>query len=142
MDQNINFEGNEHRPLLGSNLDDSVPWSEDDRWWIRIPVRQWLFLGGIGQRLIHSFKRDYTHAFLIFVPIGLFTDSLCVENYWKLGLNCIALLALQSKFISTAESTWLFSSQTVANVLTEMLPNVFPILVGCPRHAKVKLPMG
>ncbi|OJJ58042.1 hypothetical protein ASPSYDRAFT_46028 [Aspergillus sydowii CBS 593.65] len=130
MDQNINFEGNEHRPLLGSNLDDSVPWSEDDRWWIRIPVRQWLFLGGIGQRLIHSFKRDYTHAFLIFVPIGLFTDSLCVENYWKLGLNCIALLALQSTFISTAESTWLFSSQTVANVLTEMLPNVFPILVG------------
>lgn len=142
MDQHINFEGNEHRPLLGSNLDGSVPWSEDDRWWIRIPVRQGLFLGGIGQRLIQSFKRDYTQALLIFVPIGLFADSPCVEDFWKFWLNCIALLALQSTFISTAESIWLFSSQTVANILTELLPNVFPILVGCPKPAKVKLPMG
>lgn len=141
MGQLINFEGNEHRPLLGNNLDGFVPWSEDDRWWIRIPVRQWLFLGGIGKRLIQSFKRDYTQALLIFAPIGLFADSLCVGNYWKLGLNCIVLLALESTFISTAESIWLFSSQTVANILTELLPNVFPILVGCPKYAKSRLPM-
>ncbi|KAL4928881.1 uncharacterized protein BDV17DRAFT_263030 [Aspergillus undulatus] len=48
----------------------------------------------------------------------------------KVGLNSIALLALESTFISTAELIWLFSSQTVGKFLTEMLPNVFPILIG------------
>lgn len=66
----------------------------------------------------------------MFVPLGLLADPLYWGDTMKLGFNCLALLALESMFISTAEWIWLFSSQTVANSLTEILPNVFPLLIG------------
>lgn len=139
MHPDINFEGNEHRELLGNNLDSSIPWSEDDRWWIHMPARQLLSLRSIGQKIIQAIQKDYTRILLVFVPLGLLADQLYWGDTMKFGFNCLALLALESMFISTAEWIWLFASQTVANVLTEMLPNVFPLLVGGSKCAERKL---
>lgn len=139
MHPDINFEGNEHRELLGNNLDSSIPWSEDDRWWIHMPARQLLSLRSIGQKIIQAIQKDYTRILLVFVPLGLLADQLYWGDTMKFGFNCLALLALESMFISTAEWIWLFASQTVANILTEMLPNVFPLLVGGSKCAERKL---
>jgi hypothetical protein len=129
MALSINFEGNECRPLLGTNLDCSIPWSEDDRWWFRIPAQQFLVLRRVGHGLVLSMQKDYAQLLLVFVPVGLAANSLGVGEEIKFLLNWIALLSLESTFISTAELTCLFARQTVSNALTEMVPNVFPILV-------------
>lgn len=125
----LNFEGNEHRPLLGDNLSSSVPWSEDHRWWLRLPAQNLLTLQTIVRKLVLALWKDYTWALLIFLPLALLASSQNWGVESVFALNFLALLTLETRFISTAERLWLFSGSTVTNILTEVLPNIFPFLV-------------
>ncbi|KAE8375568.1 hypothetical protein BDV26DRAFT_267713 [Aspergillus bertholletiae] len=120
----LNFEGNEYRPLLGGDLSSSVPWSEDQRWWVRLPAQNVLALRTILRKL------DYTWALLIFWPLALLSNAQNWGIKSVFALNFLALLTLETRFISTAEWLWLFSGSTVTNLLTEVLPNIFPLLIG------------
>ncbi|KAF3019098.1 exchanger [Penicillium rubens] len=126
----VNFEGNEQRALLGGDLNSSVPWAEDDRWWVRIPAQHTLYYLEVFRTMLYSFWNDKTLALLICVPFALLADPPTWCAKWTFAFNYISLIALESRFISTAEWIWLFSSPTVSTVLTEALPHVFPLMVG------------
>jgi hypothetical protein len=65
----------------------------------------------------------------MFWPLALLASSQNWGVKSVFALNFVALLALETRFISTADWLWLFSGPTVANILTEVLPNIFPLLV-------------
>lgn len=125
----VNFEGNEQRALLGGNLNSSVPWAEDDRWWVRMPAQHTLYYLGIFRAMLYSIWNDKTLALLICVPFALLADPRTWGAKWTFAFNYMSLIALESRFISAAEWIWLFSSSTVSTILAEALPHVFHLMV-------------
>ncbi|KAJ6183886.1 hypothetical protein N7519_005187 [Penicillium mononematosum] len=126
----INFQGNEQRPLLGENLNSSVPWAEDHRWWVRMPAQQIVLATTIFRNLLSTVWKDFTWALLISLPFALLGVPQGWVSGWVFALNYFALIALESRFISTAEWIWLFSDSTMTTIVAEALPHTFPLMVG------------
>ena len=125
------YEGNELRRLHGDGLDSSVPLWQDDRWWIRWPgrfLRDSFFI----LRKMHA-GMGIAWVFLVFLPFALRSRQADWGPKAAFAMNILTLPGLEALLNFSAELMGLSARKLFTNILNQVLPNVFPLIVSTSR---------
>ena len=126
-DVRMTYEGNELRQLRGDGLDRSVPPWQDDRWWIRLPARM-IHGCPIILRKMHA-GMGIGWIFLAFLPFALRSRLAGWESKRVFAMNLLTLPGLEALLNFSTELMGLSSRKLFTDVLNQILPNVFPLIV-------------
>lgn len=134
------LDGNELRRLRGEDAQDKIPLWLDDRPWIRVPASFvhtiWTtFSSGskvarLFDRLRWLFGGSFFNALLVFLPLAIVSNTQGWSDSSIFALNLIVLLPLENLLNSVAENIVLPLGEAAGELLSLIMPHVFPILVG------------